>query len=82
MSGRCSMVSVRMCAPRSRANRAGTASSKNSHRCAPLPERDRSMAAHSPNRRHVSATAATSSRQVVRSKSAARKKQDSSTNMG
>jgi hypothetical protein len=34
-----------MCVPSLRARAAGTASSKNSHTCAPLPDRERSMAA-------------------------------------
>ena len=54
MSGRRSIVSVRMCAPSLRANAAGMASSKNSQTCPPLPERDRSRAAGRFMRRHVS----------------------------
>src|SRR5215475_5173034 len=45
MSGRRSMVSVRICAPNLRAKVAGTASLKKNQMCPPLPDRDRSTAA-------------------------------------
>jgi hypothetical protein len=82
MSGRPSIVSVRMWDPSRRASPAGRASSKKSQTCPPLPERERSSDAGSCSRLHASRNATASSRQPDLSKSTARKKHVSSRSSG
>ncbi len=76
------MVSVIRKQPSLRAATAGTGEPKKNQACAPLPERDRSMATGKPCRRQVSAKAVTSSCQVFLSKSAARNQQVSTGRSG
>ena len=82
ISGRCSIVSVRIAAPSCRAVRAGIGSEKKIQTWPPLPERDRSRAAGTPFAWHVSIIADASAAQLALSKSAARNQQVSSGSSG
>jgi hypothetical protein len=65
-----------------RATDAETGSAKKNQACAPFPDRDRSTAIGTPDERHVSANAATSSLHESPSKSAARNQHVSSSRSG
>src|SRR5205085_11417165 len=82
ISGQRSIVAVTRSVPRRLASAAGTGSAKKIQACAPLPERDRSMATGTPFVRVASRNAETSFIQDFLSKSAARNQQVSSGSIG